>query len=328
MAQSDEIESWPADGDDDLELSAAGNDDPDDEEDLDDEDLDLEDEDLDEDEDDEEEDDEDEDEDEEDEDDERSPHDEEEDDDDDENSVDDPPEARIPFEERYLDDIQDEFANFIDDELGYSDVDWDSLPEKEVDLHKEIRAMSKAQLAKVKLKGVSDFARWAVARTYLEHGDVASFIETTEPLLSSKKRSPALDYVDIALSLVSRLAQEKKFSEAEAVISKLGDLAPSEKMLQPRFAAILTIQKGDRADGLEMLAKLAEENASDLVFLLSIGEDLCGLQLWDEALEYLEIAEELARSENNKELLASAQNAASFAKRHIGYHDAAPADDD
>lgn len=221
----------------------------------------------------------------------------------------------------YDSDIEDEFADFVDEELGYSEVDWDSLPEKEVDKHNEIRAKGLAELDKLKTARLSDFCRWAVARAYLDQGQDDKFHENALPLVSSKKRSPALDYTDILLAIVSRCAKRGAFEEAFTLLGELNELAPDEPLLERRFRALLTIQSGDKEAGLELLAQLAEERADSAAFLLSIGEDLCGLGLFDEALEYLEIAEDQARKSNDQELLASVEYAVQFAQRHIGYDD-------
>jgi tetratricopeptide (TPR) repeat protein len=225
------------------------------------------------------------------------------------------------LEEEEEDDDSGDESGEDDDELGYSEVDWDSLPEKEVDKHNEIRAKGVAELDKLKTARLSDFCRWAVARAYLDQGQDDKFHENALPLVSSKKRSPALDYTDILLAIVSRCAKRGAFEEAFALLGELGELAPDEPLLERRFRALLTIQSGDKEAGLELLAQLAEERADSAAFLLSIGEDLCGLGLFDEALEYLEVAEDQARKSNDQELLASVEYAVQFAQRHIGYDD-------
>ena len=232
------------------------------------------------------------------------------------------------FVERYDEDIEDEFADFIDDELGYAEIDWDTLPEREVDRHNKIRAMNLEEVKAVKLGRISDFCRWAVSRTLLDLGDETSFFTTAVPLITSKKRSPALDYVDILLALMSRCAAREEFDQAFELLERLPDLSTNEAHLETRFRGILTIQRGDHADGLEILAQLAEKHADEPSFLLSIGEDLCGLDFPEEALEYLEIAKELTREHSDQELLASIENAIQFAQRRIRYDDAAELEED
>ena len=232
------------------------------------------------------------------------------------------------FVVRYDEDIEDEFADFVDDELGYTEIDWDTLPEREVDRHHKIRAMNLEETKAVKLGRISDFCRWAVARTLLAHNDEAGFHEIALPLIASKKRSPALDYIDILLALMSRSANRKDFDQAFELLGRFSDLATDEAHMETRFRGILTIQRGDIADGLEILAQLAEQHANAPGFLLSIGEDLCGLHLPEEALEYLEIAKELTREQNDQELLASIESAVQYAQRCIRYDDAAEPEED
>ncbi len=227
--------------------------------------------------------------------------------------------AELSFVDRYDEDIEDEFADFVDEELGYAEIDWDTLPAKDVDKHNTIRQMTLKQAKAHKLGRSSDFCRWALAKTFLGHGDIDAFHKTALPLITSKKRSPALDYVDILLALVGRQASTSNFDAAFSLLDEVSKVATDEPGLERRFRAILTIQQGDAEKGLEMLASLAEEFASDGPFLLSIGEDLCGLELWNEALEYLEIAEEFSRGKNHQELLVSIENAIQFAQRRIRY---------
>jgi tetratricopeptide (TPR) repeat protein len=220
-----------------------------------------------------------------------------------------------------LDDVEDEFAEFIDEEMGYADIDWDSLPQKQVDEHDRVRHLPKDELANLNLDKANDLIRWAAARAYLEHGDESRFERLAEALLASKKRSKALDYVDIALALMGRQARRNDFDAAFATLDRLSAVAGHEQGLAERFRGILTIQRGDRSAGLERLAELAETRPDDPDFLLSLGEDLCGIGMWEPALEYLEIAEELARAKSDTDLLASIENAAQFAQRHLAYDD-------
>lgn len=227
--------------------------------------------------------------------------------------------AESSFVNRYDEDIEDEFADFVDEELGYAEIDWDTLPAKEVDKHNTIRQMTLKKAKAHKLGRSSDFCRWALAKTFLGHGDIDAFHKTALPLITSKKRSPALDYVDILLALVGRKASTSNFDAAFSLLDEMPKLATDEPGLERRFRAILTIQQGDTEKGLEMLASLAEDFPSDASFLLSIGEDLCGLELWEEALEYLEVAQELSRGKTQQELLVSIENAVQFAQRRIRY---------
>jgi tetratricopeptide (TPR) repeat protein len=219
-------------------------------------------------------------------------------------------------------DLEDDFADFVDEELGYAEIDWDTLPEKEVDFHDRIRRMPQGELEKLVLDELSDFCRWAAARAYLRLGLEEPFEQTALPLIASQKRSPALDYVDILLALMGRYARRGAFNDAFDMLDLLDELAPEDDLLKERFRGILTIQHGATEEGLEQLAQLAERRPDDAYFLLSLGEDLCGLGLWEDALEYLEISEEIARSHNDQELLSSIDNAVQFAQRQIGYGDA------
>ena len=218
------------------------------------------------------------------------------------------------------DDLEDEFADFIDEELGYADVDWDTVPKKELDRHDELRLSDPDQLDGVERKGLTDLERWAAARAYLAHGDEAAFETMAKPLLATKKPSPALDYVDITLALMSRKARREDFQGAFDLLEALHKVSKDEDLVR-RFRAILTLQRGDRQEGLEMLAQLAESKPDDPYFLLSLGEDLCGIGYWEEAVEYLEIAEELARERADQDLLASIENAVQFAQRQLEFDD-------
>jgi len=219
------------------------------------------------------------------------------------------------------DDLEDEFVDFIDEELGYAEIDWDTLPQDEVDEHERLLEMSQEELDGVDLSELGDFARWGVARAYLAHGDEIAFETTALPLLSSKDHYPALDYVDITLALMSRKAKREDFDSAFGLLERLSDISGGDEALVKRFRGILTIQKGNAEEGLELLAQLAETQPDDPSFLLSLGEDLCGIGLWEEAVEYLEIAEELARQNSDQDLLSSIENAVQFAQRQMGFDD-------
>ncbi len=192
-----------------------------------------------------------------------------------------PSEIIATFEE----DLEDDFSDYIDVQLGYADVDWDSLPEKEVDEHESIRRMSRDDLDGLKTGKFNDFQRWAVARAYLGLGDDMAFQDAALPLLKSKKKHPALDYVDIALAIMNQMARRDDFNSAFGLLKKLPKLEPDDDKLPQRFEAILKIQQGKKAEGLELFAQLAETVPDDADFLLSIGEDLCGICLFEEAVE-------------------------------------------
>jgi tetratricopeptide (TPR) repeat protein len=221
----------------------------------------------------------------------------------------------------FEDDLEDEFEDFVDEELGYAEIDWDAIPEQEVDEHRRLRGLHAEALDGVDLNALSDFQRWAVARAYLSLGDETAFETVATPLLASKATSPALDYVDIALSIMSRKARRGDFDAAFGLLDQLRAVSSGDENLVRRFRGILKIQQGESAEGLELLAQLAESHPDDPDFLLSLGEDLCGIGLWEEAVEYLEIAEDLARERGDQDLLASIENAVQFAQRQIGFED-------
>ncbi|MBN1947584.1 MAG: hypothetical protein JW797_18090 [Bradymonadales bacterium] len=220
------------------------------------------------------------------------------------------------------DGLPDDYWSYIDEEMGYADINPDNLPKAEVDLQAQIRGLSPSELDDLDLDTLTDYCRWGAARTYLEHGDESSFEKIALTLVNSTDRSPALDYADITLALICRMASRSDFQAAFDLLTRLGEVAPESPELVERFRGVLTIQQGRITEGLELLNQLAERYADDACFLLALGEDLCGLGQWEEALEYLEMARDIARGSNDQELLSSIDNAVQYAQRHIRYQEA------
>jgi hypothetical protein len=212
-----------------------------------------------------------------------------------------------------------------DDQLGYNlDFDWETLPPDELQRHDEIVEMTREEVSALDVSTLNDLHLWAVAQVLafddetdeetelppLDAAAEAIFIR----LIDSRNGHPALDYGAIGISLVEEYMSQRRFDKAREVLPRVARHTPDDSHIEERFEAMFLIMEGSEDDGFARLDALAEkaEEEGDGYLVYGLARDLLSVGCIEECEGMLESAEQIAREQNDQELIELVEEARGY----------------
>lgn len=188
------------------------------------------------------------------------------------------------------------------DELGYTEYDWDNLSEKEIEEHDRIIEMDAEDALKLDTVDLTDLQKWAAAQVLLEDDHAKGHALVAE-LLHSKELHPAVDYVSIGAEMLFDAVLEGELKRARNYLAALHDLCEPDDTLPLEFEALLLYAEGEKDAAMERYQELIDEYGDDPELLLDLASHMALFDLVDRADELLEQAENVARMNNDQELV-------------------------
>lgn len=198
-----------------------------------------------------------------------------------------------------IDDIEDNYPEYVEDVRGYAWDAWDVLPADVIRRHDAIQDASPTELTALDPAGLDDLDRWAYARASRAAGDVDGFLEAARLVLASKEDHRGLSYVDVHVSAIEALASAGHVDEASLHLATFRSRWPDD-----RRATRLAVWIAARGPDLDAaITDALSEAANDGDLLYEISEDLAAAGASAEALAVLAKAEGVATSEGRRALM-------------------------
>lgn len=114
-----------------------------------------------------------------------------------------------------INDIEDNYSEYLNDTTGYSWDAWDILTQAEIADHDKIFSGENPDTFNLKDLGI-----WAHCRRLFFEGDITTFIELGRTLFENQKtQSPALVYPEIAALISNMMIKEKQYDLVEIFLS-------------------------------------------------------------------------------------------------------------
>ncbi|MFT4704379.1 MAG: hypothetical protein ACI81R_002082 [Bradymonadia bacterium] len=200
----------------------------------------------------------------------------------------------------------------MSEQLGYRECDVETLDDADIDLHDEVLDYSVEELAKLDETNLSDLVKWAAAQAWADFDDDDKFRRLTLEVVRSATHHAAIDYAELCYELVNDAILEAEWDFAESLLPELGKLAPDDPTVVDRMSAVMLVLKGERDEGLARMQTILESAGDEAGLVLCIGEDLLACGEIDRAKEVIDAAEELARAENDTDILVDIATAREF----------------
>jgi hypothetical protein len=227
-----------------------------------------------------------------------------------------PPSPTLIYEVRAMSDHthseEVEGYDHMAEELGYRECDWSRLSEDEINRHDEVLDFEPEQLRELDLESESDLIKWAAAQAWADLDDDAAFLETALMLVRSGNNHAAIDYAEICVELLNDAIIEGDWDHAAELLDDIERLVPDDISVRARYEATIKVMRGEREEGLAMMQEILDNAGDDAGLVLAVGEDLIACEELERAKEVLDGAEELARAENDHELLEDIADAKAY----------------
>jgi predicted Zn-dependent protease len=212
-------------------------------------------------------------------------------------------------------DHHDDEVEYTDDPaeaLGYTDHDWDTLDEADVEQHDAILSMSLDELDSLDVETMTDLQRWAAAQALSDHDEEARFLELALRLVHKPEHHPALDYGEIGVEILNDYLLVEQFDDARALLKVVTPLVTDDPHFATRFGAIIDIVSGNVDDGLETFQHIIDNAGDDAMLLLAVAEDLISVEAFDAARALLSEVEILGNRDKDSDVLAGVTEARAF----------------
>lgn len=188
------------------------------------------------------------------------------------------------------------------DELGYNEYDWDNLSEAEIAEHDRIIEMDLNEVLKVETDPLTDLQKWAAAQVMLEDDHERGHALISE-LLNSKELHPAIDYVSIGAEMLFDSVLEGELERARNYLAALHELCEPDDTLPLEFEALVLYAEGEKDAAMQRYQDLIDDNGDDPELLLDLASHMALFDMVDRAESLLEQAEDVARLNNDQELV-------------------------
>jgi hypothetical protein len=198
---------------------------------------------------------------------------------------------------------------------GYSDLDFSTLDEKEVELHDQLLEVDWKDALKMDASKMTDLQIWALAQAigdYDPEGDEAltsqaeaRFEQLCRQLVASKAAHPALDYGGIGLILLEEMMLDERWDDAMKFLADVDRHVPEDSRVKDRFTALITILRGDEDKGFSMIQDMIAEaeEARDASLLYAIANDLVSIEMLEDAESILDTVGDMASLDGDDELV-------------------------
>lgn len=188
------------------------------------------------------------------------------------------------------------------DELGYTEYDWANLSEKETNRHDEIISMDESAAAALDISTLTDLEKWAAAQVLIE-GENEKGMDIVRGLIFGARKHPAVDYLGIAVEFCYDAVMEHELEDARKILGVIHELAEPDDSIALEFEAMILFAEGQESASMAKYQEVIDEYGEDPEVLLNIASHFGMFGLMDRANELVDQAEELARNENDQELV-------------------------
>lgn len=193
------------------------------------------------------------------------------------------------------------------DDIGYTEYDWANLSEDETNLHDEIISSDIAYVRGLDLGKLTDLQRWAAAQVLLDdaNDEDAQILgsDIVRELIFGTRQHPAIDYLALAVEFCFDAVMENELEDARKILAVVHDLAEPDDSTPLEFEAMILFAEGNEAAAMAKYQDIIEEYGDDPEVLLNLASQFAMFGIMDRANELVDQAEELARNENDQELV-------------------------
>lgn len=193
------------------------------------------------------------------------------------------------------------------DDIGYTEYDWDNLSEDEVNVHETIISSPVAEVRKLDFTKLTDLQVWAAAQVLLDEDatedDNVQGTELVRQLIFGKREHPAIDYLAIAVEFCFDAVMENELEDAREILAVVHDLAEPDDSTPLELEAMILFAEGNEAAALAKYQDILDEYGDDPEVLLNLASQFAMFGVMDRANQLVDQAEELARNENDQELV-------------------------
>jgi hypothetical protein len=198
-----------------------------------------------------------------------------------------------------IDDVEDNYLEYLDDERGYAWDAWDLLPADVVRRHDGIVHATSDELARLDPATLDDLDRWAYARACESRADREGFTGAARLIAASDAEHLGVDYAEVFIALIEKLADDGTGDEAQLLLRTF-----RERWSDDTRAARLEVYIGARTgDAERSLAEAMTEVGDDGERLFEIAEDLLAAGAIEQARRVLGHATDVAREQDLRPLL-------------------------
>ena len=201
-----------------------------------------------------------------------------------------------------IDDLEDDYAEYLADELGYAcdardDLRGPSL--SEMLRHDELTESSAAELEALDPTSLNDLLRWGYARGCRRHGDIDGFLAAARLVVESDTPHGSILYDEVYESLIETLANHGLQDEADLLVERFAARWPDDTRAH-RLAVFVGIRGQDLATRLE---SARGHLSADPERMFEIAEDLAQNGAVDPCGDWLRAVEERAEEMGLRALL-------------------------
>lgn len=169
-----------------------------------------------------------------------------------------------------IDDIEDNYPEYLEDERGYTWDAWDVLPANVIRRHDAIVDSTAEELSRLDPAGLDDLDRWALARASRAVGDQERFLDATRLILASDEEHRGISYADVFVAAIEAFADEGLGDEAMLHLATLRERWPDDARAT-RLAVYVAARSGILETAVE---RALVDAAEDAELLYEIAEDL------------------------------------------------------
>lgn len=193
------------------------------------------------------------------------------------------------------------------DDIGYTEYDWANLSEEETNLHDEIISSNVDYIRGLDFAKLTDLQLWAAAQVLLDaEEDEAAQVEGSDivrQLIFGKRQHPAVDYLALAVEFCFDAVMENELEDARQILAVVHDLAESDDSTPLELEAMILFAEGNESAALAKYQDIIEDYGDDPEVLLNLASQFAMFGVMDRANQLVDQAEELARNENDQELI-------------------------
>ncbi len=198
-----------------------------------------------------------------------------------------------------IDDIEDNYPEYLADERGYAWDAWDVLAADVIRRHDAIARASADDLAALDPAGLDDLDRWAFARASRELMDLDGFFDAARLVMASSDEHRGVSYAEVFISAIEALSDAGLGDEASLHLRTFRERWPEDTQAA-RLSVWIAARGPDLATSLEdAIAELMD----DAEAMFEIGEDLAAIGASEHALTALDAAAALADTHGLRALL-------------------------
>ena len=227
-------------------------------------------------------------------------------------------------------------AIVLEEEIGFKPTfDWSTVPDSDLSRFAALKTADKAEIENSSWKSLSAMRRWMVGLACIRLGLHDMFREIANSIIKLRKAPPELCMEDIYLELVRDYAETKEYDQAFKMLDKFEKTFPSEMYAALRVRGLIYYEMGDADKGKELIDKVIKwrfnqdiegfqddrssysSDQRDGVIQYEVGYALLNMKHYEQARDYFERAQGLAKMNGNYDLMMAIDDALAVTIRYL-----------